>query len=62
MSDTTAPLLSVRDLRVSFAMDEGLVRAETDTTIDVSRVVFGLSAVKTAAADSALIRYDNVGP
>ena len=31
----TAPLLSVRDLRVSFALDEGLVRAVDGTSFDV---------------------------
>jgi hypothetical protein len=36
------------------------VRAVTDTPFDVSRVVFGLSAVKTADATSAIIHYDNV--
>ena len=35
MNDAPTPLLSVRDLRVSFAMDEGLVRAVDGTSFDV---------------------------
>ena len=35
MDGDTSPLLSVRDLRVSFAMDEGLVRAVDGTSFDV---------------------------
>jgi hypothetical protein len=38
------------------------IRAESDTTVDVSRVVFGLSAVKSTAAQRAVVRYDDVGP
>jgi peptide/nickel transport system ATP-binding protein len=34
-ADAQAPLLSVRDLRVSFALDEGLVRAVDGTSFDV---------------------------
>jgi hypothetical protein len=35
--------------------------AETDTTIDVSAAIFGLSAVKVEGAQSAVFRYDDVG-
>ena len=35
MNEAPTPLLSVRDLRVSFAMDEGLVRAVDGTSFDV---------------------------
>ncbi len=34
-ADAKTPLLSVRDLRVSFALDEGLVRAVDGTSFDV---------------------------
>src|SRR5277367_59150 len=34
-ADAQTPLLSVRDLRVSFALDEGLVRAVDGTSFDV---------------------------
>src|SRR5712675_519219 len=34
-ADARTPLLSVRDLRVSFALDEGLVRAVDGTSFDV---------------------------
>jgi peptide/nickel transport system ATP-binding protein len=35
VSTDAQPLLSVRDLRVSFALDEGLVRAVDGTSFDV---------------------------
>jgi len=35
VSDAQTPLLSVRDLKVSFALDEGLVRAVDGTSFDV---------------------------
>src|SRR5262245_14707921 len=35
VSTEARPLLSVRDLRVSFALDEGLVRAVDGTSFDV---------------------------
>src|SRR5262245_7485133 len=34
-ADTDTPLLSVRDLKISFALDEGLVRAVDGTSFDV---------------------------
>src|SRR5260370_28458416 len=34
-ADARTPLLSVRDLKVSFALDEGLVRAVDGTSFDV---------------------------
>ncbi|HMK01642.1 MAG TPA: ATP-binding cassette domain-containing protein, partial [Reyranella sp.] len=34
-ADANTPLLSVRDLKVSFALDEGLVRAVDGTSFDV---------------------------
>ena len=34
-ADTDLPLLSVRDLKISFALDEGLVRAVDGTSFDV---------------------------
>ena len=37
-ANAETPLLSVRDLRVSFALDEGLVRAVDGTSFDVMTI------------------------